>query len=291
MAPRVTILNTMADRDLTTALDLHVTWGLVDVDLKEPFAGRGVEHLTLSEAEQVANLITERGLSVHCMSTTLFEDVVEIGREEFNRRNLAMVSHLVEVAGLLKPRLVRLIAAGSTERPRLVDSIDYVMKQHPWLFDSYREAVSLLSSAGFRVTIENESGPCLFGSTAEIRSFFAALDLGTKVSLTWDAVNLWRSGTFPSLATYEELRPLITYFHVKGGRADPGSTELKWKSSLAQASWPVREIAARVAADGTSPVICINPPKGTRRDGEPSEGWVLADIEYMRQLLAEERAA
>ena len=60
-------------------------------------------------------------------------------------------------------------------------------------------------------------------------------------------------GTIPSLGVYEQLRPLIAYFHLKGGQSGEGSTALRWRSSLEDATWPVGEITRQVVADGVSP--------------------------------------
>jgi hypothetical protein len=79
---------------------------------------------------------------------------------------------------------------------------------------------------------------------------------------------MWQSGTYPSLEAYRTLRPLMDYFHLKGGRsANGGVGPLTFRCPLGQASWPVREIVAAVLADEASPVICLNPSHGAAPDG------------------------
>ncbi len=281
----ITILNDMAGPELPAALDRHLAWDMRVVDLKQPVPGVGIHQLSLEQAEAAAAEIAARGMSVHCLSTVLFDDVVEIGRDEFESRHLAPVERVVEVAKVLEPRLVRLIAAGTSERASQPDAVSYVRRAHPWLFDAYRDAIDQLSAAGLRTTIENESGPCMLASAAEVEELFAEVDRPGSVSFTWDAVNMWRAGTYPTVEVYERLRPFIAYYHVKGGRSDPGSQELRWKSTLAETSWPIREITARVVEDGVSPVICINPPKGKKVDGAAAVDQVELDVAFMRRLL------
>lgn len=281
----ITILNDMAGADLAAALDRHVAMGLRTVDLKQPWPGAVLHELEVADAAVIATMLSDRGLSLHCLSTTLFDDVIQVGREEFNRRHLEPVTRVVRLAEILRPKLIRLIAAGSEERQNAVDAVAHVRTDHPWLFDSYREAVATISAAGFLAAIENESGPCILGSVAEVTAFFDELDLPRRVVFTWDAVNMWRSGTHPTVAVYEELKSLIGYFHVKGGRADPGKSELRWKSAVSDASWPVADITRRVVSDGVSPVICINPPKG--KPPPDQTGFVQPvdlDVAFMRRL-------
>ena len=279
-----TLLNTMAGHDFETALDRHVEWGVRRLDLKDSIYGKGVAELTAAEAERARAAIERRGLSVYCISTVLFGDDIEMGRERFLERNLAPLAGVVDTVRILEPRLFRLIAAGTQERPRLADSISYVSREHPWLFDAYRQAIEIIGAAGLTPTIENESGTCILGRPAEFLGLFERIASAGPVTLTWDAVNLWRSGTFPAVSVYEQLKPLIGYFHVKGGRSEDGSQELRWKSSLAEATWPVQDVSNRVIEDGVSPVICINPPKGALRGTGPRPSSAAADLAFMRSL-------
>ncbi len=175
------MLNSMADPVFETALDRHLSWGLHHLDLKDSIYGKSIIDLTNTEASRASDTIQERGLSVYCLSTSLFHDDVEIGQE------------------------------------------------------------------------------------------------------TWDVQNQWQMGTYPSLKVYEELKPLIAYYHLKGGRSDGGSTSLRWKSSLEDASWPIRAITAQVIADGVSPVICLNPSHGTAEKGYDSSNAVELDLAFMQK--------
>ena len=70
------------------------------------------------------------------------------------------------------------------------------------------------------------------------------------VSFTWDVQNLWQMGQFPSLAIYRAMRPLIRYFHVKGGICTEPGGKLAYGSSLEDASWPVEAVTRSVARTG-----------------------------------------
>ncbi len=278
----ITMLNTMADRDFPTALDRHVQWGLHYLDLKDAIFGRGIVELTDSEAHRAASLIRERGLSVYCLSTTLFHDDVESGEEEFRRNNLEPLDRAIAFARVLQPDLIRLLSARTTKRDNLANSTEYLRTEHPWLIELYREAIEKITAAGFRATIENECHANIFSNPNEILDFFGSLNCGDAASLTWDVQNLWQMGTFPSLDVYQQLKPLITYYHLKGGQSEEGSTTLRWKSCLEDASWPVWEITERVITDGVSPVICLNPSHGAAKKGYDGRSEVERDLAFVR---------
>lgn len=278
---RLTILNSMASDDFPAALDRHVEWGLVDVDLKDRIFDKAVAGLTRDEAARAARLIADRGLTTHCLSTGFFFAEVERGEAEFRARFIDRLDDLIAVARELRPRLVRLLAARTTRRDELVHVGEYIEAEHPWLMPLYAEAAARLGDAGMSVTVENEVGGCILASPDEIRWFFDALDT-PDVCLTWDVQNLWQMGTYPTLDVYESLRDLIGYYHLKGGQAEPGATDLKWRSSLADASWPVAEITRRVVSDGVSPVICLNPSHGAPKPGVDYSDIVARDIAYVR---------
>jgi hypothetical protein len=95
---------------------------------------------------------------------------------------------------------------------------------------------------------------------------------------------MWETGSFPSLTIYEQLKPIIAYVHFKGGRCESPQGPLKWRSSLADASWPVAEIATQVIIDGVSPVICINPSHGGCQD-ETAGDHTEDDIDFLRSII------
>ena len=281
---KLTILNSMAGRDFERALDGHLEWGLEMVDLKDAIFGKGVLGLTDEEAGRAAGLISERGLSVHCLSTGLFFADVEAGEAAF-KSHLEKVGRAVEIGRILQPRMIRLLAARTSRRTEVEDSIEHIRSNHPWLVPMYAEAVDRLHEAGFRPTIENEVNNCIFSTPQEIIDFFAALDRYGKACFTWDVQNLWQMGTLPTIDVYEELKGLIGYLHLKGGRKDESGDELRWKSSLEDASWPVVETVRRAVADGVSPVICLNPSHGELKDGYDYDDIVKRDIEFLRREL------
>ena len=279
-----TMLNSMAHRDFETALDRHADWGLKHLDLKGGILGEDVVSLSSEQATQAKDMIESRGLSVYCMSTTLFDEFVEVGEDAFVVNHLDLVDRAIENANILQPHFVRLLAAKTRRRSEIVDSVSYLEKELGWLLGLYREAIEKISDAGFRVTIENECHDCLFANTGEIRGFFDRLDCGEKVSLTWDVQNLWQMGIFPTLAVYEDLKPWISYYHVKGGMAESTGGSLKWRSSLEDASWPVEQITRRVIEDGVSPVICLNGSHGERKADYDYENVTERDLIYMKRI-------
>ena len=281
----ITMLNSMADRVFERALDRHVEWGLTHLDLKDRIFDKSIVDLTDDEAGRAASMIADRGLSVYCMSTTLFHANVELGEDLFCGEHLGQIDRTIQVARILQPDLVRLLGAMSERRSEISDAITYVESDHPWLVRHYREAIEKLAAAGFSVTIENECRDCVLSTPQEILDLFAAIDCGEAVNLTWDVQNLWQMGTFPSLDVYRRLKPLLAYYHIKGGISGEGTSDLQWKSSLEDASWPVEDITTLVIADGVSPVICLNGSHGERREGYDYETVTERDLAYLRRNI------
>ena len=281
----ITMLNSMADPDFETALNRHREWGLQHLDLKDSIFGKGVADLDAAEARRAAELIAARGLTVHCMSTQLFHGDVEVGEAAFRQAHLEPLERAIEVAAVLRPRLFRLLSARTRRRAEVTDSVEYLRREHPWVIACYREAIRRLAAAGLQVTIENECHANVLATPDEVTGFFAALDCGAAVNLTWDVQNMWQMGTFPTLQVYRRLRPLLAYYHLKGGQSAPGSNALRWRSGLEDASWPVAEITRQVAADGVSPVFCLNGSHGERKPGYPYHDVLARDLAFVRGTL------
>ena len=284
---KITMLNSMAGRDFIASLDQHVAWGLTHLDLKDNIWGKSLIDLTDDEAERAAELIRERGLTVYCFSTVLFHPNIELGEAEFRANHLGGIDRIIALAKILQPQVIRLLAAQTEKRKELSDTIPYIKENCPWLIPMYAEAIDKLSDAGFAVTIENETGNCIFGYPHEILAFFAELDRHGKVSFTWDVQNLWEVGTFPSMEVYQQFKGLIDYYHIKGGQHDTASNKLCWQSSLEDASWPVLEITRQVVADGVSPVICLNPSHGKPKEGYDYSNMTKRNLDFLRREIPE----
>jgi sugar phosphate isomerase/epimerase len=282
---QVTMLNNMVDADFITALDKHVSWGIQVLDLKQGIFGKTLLDLTLAEAEQAAAAIAERDLSVYCFSTELFHGEVEQGEAFFRTTYLDKIDHLLDLAQILKPTVIRLLSAKTKCRNEITDSTLYILKTHDWLIPMYQEAIDRIAEASFEVTIENECSANLFATTKEIIDFFRVIDREDRVYFTYDVQNLWQMGTYPTLSVYRELAPVIGFYHVKGGQKDEGSDKLIWKSSLADASWPVAEMTLQVIADGRSPVICINPSHGITKPGYNYEEVYQRDLAFITNII------
>ena len=262
MRASLTVLSSMAGRDIETSFDTHVAWGLRLLDLKDSLFGKAVEELTIEEAKRVKEAADRRGLRIHTLSTCLFHQNVEQGAKPFEDKDLPALQNVLAIAEVLSPLQIRLLTAWSSKRHEVLDSSVYLAKRHPWLVDLYRDAVDGIHEAGYRAVIENEVGGALLATPAEITGFFSALDRASSAGLVWDIQNLWQMGTFPTLHVYETIGPLISMIHLKGGRSETPGGALKWRSDLADASWPVVPIVRRVIEDGRSPVICLNPSHG-----------------------------
>ena len=284
---KLTLLNNMAAAAFEDALDRHVAWGLEVLDLKAGIFGRGIVDLTDEEAERAADLIRARNLSVYCFSTELFSRDIELGEREFRENHLGKIDRTIEIAEYLRPKVIRLLSARTSRRAEIEDSIPYIRAEHPWLIPLYAEAVDRLHRAGYKATIENEVPQNIFSTPGEILDFFEALGRPGRVSFTWDVQNLWQMGTYPTVEVYDKLKGIIGYYHLKGGQHDSEGTDLCWKSSLEDASWPVVEITAHVVADGVSPVICLNSSHGKQKDGYDYSDITERDLDFIRSAIPE----
>ena len=282
---QLTVLNSMAGHDIEACMDQHVAWGLRVLDLKDRLFDKTVAQLNTDEAKQIAQMAREHELSIHTLSTGLFHSDIEVGETAFREKWLSVVEDAIEVAHVLQPHQVRLLMAMSSKRAEVLDSVVYLQAQHPWVFDVYREAVDRVVDAGFVAVIENEVRDCLFSRPQEIVDFFDVLDRQNRVKLIWDVQNLWQMGTFPSLAVYEMLKPVMGMIHVKGGQAEVAGGPLVWKAGLADASWPVVPILKAAIQDGVSPVICLNPSHGEKPDGYVEDTG--GNLTFLRNAIEE----
>jgi len=282
--PEITVLNVMLGHDFCAALDRHQKLGVRLLDLKEAIFGKSFAALTRDEALAARELIVKRNLEVYALSSSLCHKDVEQGETSFHDAIEAELKQVLAVAAVLQPKSVRLLSAWSSRRAEFEDSVAHLDRHHPWIYDIYRECVDRLFDAGYTVFIENEADKNIFSTAYEIRGFFARLNRGERVRLTWDIQNLWQMGTFPTVAVYEELRSIIGYLHFKGGQAG-AKGELVWASSLEDASWPVADIVRHAVADGTIPVFCLNPSHGQRKPDYDYDAVTERDILFLRQLI------
>jgi hypothetical protein len=284
--PRLTLLNSMASHDFEAALDCHARWGIDCLDLKDCIFGKYIADLSDAEAIRANEQIARRRLSVYCLSSSIFASDIEVGRETFLKLHLPAFERVLAVAKTFKPRFIRLLGAQTSRRAEIQNSASYIREAQPWLLAAYRDAVDRIFDAGFMTVIENEVEQQIFASPAEIVGFFSELNRPKKAAFTWDIANLWQCGVFPTVDIYRELKEIIGYIHLKGGKSDELSTSLSFASTLQQAAWPVREILAEVVSDGVSPVICLNPPHGRFKDVDDSANVTERDLEFTRSLLA-----
>ncbi|MCG3181960.1 MAG: hypothetical protein BIFFINMI_04406 [Phycisphaerae bacterium] len=283
---RLTMLNSMAGDDFPLSLDRQKSWGVADLDLKDRIFGCGVLELTDTQARRAAQMIADRGQRVWCMSTQLFHDAIEKGEAHFRDHHLARVGRAVELADILRPHFIRLLSATTERRAGIAGAPGRLAREAPWLAAMYRQAIDRIASGGHLATIENETGGNILSNPAEVAELFELLDRPGKVSFTWDAQNMWQvSGQPPSVAIYDAMPPVLRFVHLKGGVAGPDG-RLQFRSSLADASWPVLDVVRRVVADGCSEVICLNPSHGPPPPGQGYVNHVEADMAFLREHVA-----
>jgi hypothetical protein len=280
---QLTILNSMADADFDRALAIHKEWNLKWLDLRDGIYGNWVATVDLDSAKRAREAIDRSGLDVFCMSTSTFFEEIEKGESLFREKHLGKLGHLIELGKIFQPKVIRIIAAQLPSRTAGENAVDILNVRYPWVFDVYREAIDRIVDAGLRPTIENEAFKCMLSQSGEIVDFFEVLDRKKSVDFTWDVQNQWATGVFPTLQVYEVLKPLIRYYHVKGGKFEGASKALKWNVALEDADWPVAEITSKIVADGVSPVICINPAQhGDQKPGYDYSNIVKRDIDFLR---------
>ena len=129
---QLTMLNAMAGGDFAAALDRHVQWKLKLLDLKDGIFGRGIVDLTDEQAQCAAAMIRHRGLDVYCFSTGIGYGDIEAGEQAYRREFEGQVRRAIELASILKPRTVRLLAARTGRRAEIADSAEHV-PQHATL--------------------------------------------------------------------------------------------------------------------------------------------------------------
>lgn len=276
----------MAGNDFEQSLDQHLAWGITDLDIRDAVYGHWLKALPLPDAERAAAEVQKRNLAVHCLSSSVFFTDIAAGPDVFRGAHSAMLDHIIELAKIFRPRMVRLIAAQLSTRESGPTAVQTVRRDAPWVFDVYREAIDRIGAAGFTPTIENEAGRCLLSHPQEFVEFFDELDRAGAVTLTWDVQNQWATGVFPQPDMLDALGPLMAYYHVKGGRHVDESRKLTWNVALADATWPIVETTQRVVDAGLSPVICINPAQHGEDDPDYDyQGIVKRDIDFLRTAI------
>lgn len=281
---QLTLLNSMASQDFEESLQVHREWNLEWMDIRDGVYDHWVKDLPVEVARRAKERIDEARLQVYCLSTSIFFANIEKGEAFFRQEHLSKVDHVIELSKVLKPTVTRLVAAQLPSREDGQSSMELIRSDYPWVIDVYREAIDRITDAGLDVTIENEAFRCFLSRVEDFHEFFQALDRQGKVGLTWDVQNHWATGLFPSMEVYEELRPLIHYYHVKGGQDDrTPERRLKWNVALEDAEWPVQEITQAVVNDGVSPVICLNPAQhGEQKPDYDYSNIVKRDLDYLR---------
>jgi sugar phosphate isomerase/epimerase len=280
----LTMLNEMMAADLEQAVHQIKGLGIRYLDLKSHIFGHAIEDLDGESRERLVALMEHTGMEVYCLSSVLGHQRVDvIGQDRFRATLLQGMENLLETARIVRPTMIRLLACCLAPRSDGGNHHIRLERESPWVYDVYREVIDLAAGAGMSVTIENEPDS-IFSSPAETLGFFERLNAGSKARYTWDIQNMWQSGVYPTLEVYRQLKPIINYVHLKGGRGLPGTPAiLAYRSLLEEASWPVREITQQVLQDGISPIICLNTSHGMLAEDD-----ILAALKGTAELAAEE---
>ena len=266
----LTMLTEMMSRELPQAVAALAELDITLLDLKGGVFGHRIEELDGPAREQLAALLEQTGVEAYCFSSVLgHKDVSEVSEKDFRGGLAEGVANLLATARQVRPTFIRLLACTFGERREMADSNECLAARAAWVWPAYRDAIEQIAAAGMRVTIENEPDSVL-ASPAEVLGFFDRLDCSGKVGFTWDVQNMWQSGTYPTRAVYQALRPVTNYVHLKGGRAAAEQPEvMAWRSCLEDATWDVPGIVREVLADGVSAVLCLNVSHGQPGDDYP----------------------
>lgn len=283
----LTLLNSMFDEDFERALDKHVEMGIKKLDLRDAIYGHWVADLDLETARKAKDAIDSRGLEVYCLSTGIFFEEIAKGEQVFREEHLGVLKHHIDLAKILGADVFRLTAPQLAERGADQSSMSIISSEYPWVVDVHREAVDRLADAGIRPTIENEASNCILSVVEDFGEFYESLDRSDSMGLTWDVQNHWATGVYPTKDVYNYLKPMLYYYHVKGGvYEDESSKTLKWNAALEDSNWPVVDITQRVVDDGVSPVICINPTQhGQNKPGYDYSAVPVRDIDFLRRSV------
>lgn len=286
---QLTMLNTMAGADFELAARRHAELGLKWLDLKDGLWGETINDLRLDNAQRVIEIARAHGLKVHCLSSSVGYSNLADGEDAFREKHLPTLEHVLRVANILQPQVVRLLGAtllpqspAESVMPR--SAMPRVEHEFPWVFTAYRQMIERVRDAGFAVGIENEVHGCILATPGDVWRFFERV--GGSAYFIYDVQNLWQMGTFPSLEVYRQLRPIMGGLHLKGGRSEDGRT-LKWAADLEEASWPVVDIVRAAVADGVAPVVCLNPSHGQKQEGYDVWDVAQRDVAFLRREIKE----
>lgn len=281
----ITMLNFMAGLDFIESLDQQLKWGIKILDLRDNIYGKSLIDLSDDEAMEAAQNIKSRNMTVYCFSTTLFSEDIELGEEVFKKNHIEKIDRILELARILKPKVIRLLAARSSKRGEFTNILPYIKTHKTWLIPMYRKAINKIDRAGFTATIENEANACILSKPEEILGFFKELNCGGRVFFTYDVQNLWLMGTYPSVEVYGMLSDITGYFHLNGSQSLVDGGYTRYCTSLEDASWPVIEITKKAITEGNGVVICLNPLKGEKKNEYDYADITKRDLDYLRNKI------
>ena len=292
---RISILADIAGQDLEQVVKELPEFGIELIDLKRGVFGHAIESLDDTARNRLAALLEQSSVENYSFSSNVgYVNISTMTETEFRTHLNDGVSNMLKSLRVVRPTMIRLLACSFDNRAEWDNSNEFLERHAPWVYSAYDEAIARINDAGIIATIENEPNT-IFSNPTETIGFFDRLARREKVGFTWDIQNMWQSGSFPTVESYRLLKPIINYVHTKGGRgSEEAPNLLTWRSSLEDASWPVREILAEVLTDNPDAVICVNTSHGKVQNATDSvdrfklgRDEARRDITFLQQLIGD----
>ncbi|UYO00218.1 MAG: TIM barrel protein [Devosia sp.] len=281
---KLTMLNSMAGSDFPAALDRQRALGMSWLDLKDQIFGTRLELLSDEQAKTVRELVSERALSIYCLSSGLGNYPLEMGESAWRAEANSCLDRVLAVARILQPTVVRLLCARTHEGSP--QGLGDILRRYPWMAAAYADLSKRIADAGFRPLAENEAHHCVVATPRDAVDFIAACDADADLGFIWDVQNMWQVGTFPTVADVGLLMPVLAGLHLKGGVADEHG-RLARASNLQSATWPVREIVRAVIDTGLVDVVCLNPSHGAKEADFDVFAVAVQDATFLRSNFPE----
>jgi sugar phosphate isomerase/epimerase len=224
---KIAIATDEISRDLATALELGLSWGVRNFEIRGLGAGR-VPDLTPAETDELLAATAAWGVNVSALSPGVFKIPLDDPRVESQITDT--LPRTYDLAARLGAKIV--IVFGFL-MPQGAREADYPRP----LLDVFHRVAEEARAAGFTLTLENEPS-CWIGTGATAARVMAELN-HPNLRLNWDPANSAWAGGDPYPAEYEAVRPYVAHLHIKDiVRGDPprgvplGEGEIDWAGQV-----------------------------------------------------------
>ncbi len=269
--------------DTARALDLAQRYGLREVEIHTAW-GRSIEELDGEQVDRLRQMLADRGLRVCCLSSTVFLRCHVDDRPDaippipgFPSIAGTFADHLralercFQIAAALEASLIRVF--GFWKPGAAPDEAHYYAAA-----EKLAAAARMAESAGAVLALEN--CPHTAFCRGEWAARLVALVGSARLRMLWDPANALRCGQADYLAAYDLIRPHLAHVHAKdivlGTALERGRAYVQLGTG--QVDW--RRILHRLAWDGFSGVVSLE-PHYTGPDGTPES----AAADSIRALL------